>query len=54
MPNFRIPEILAGENQNIFIQLLVREFPGDPRDVITDEKASAELLSLIQKDNEDL
>ena len=30
--------------------LLVREFPGDSRDVITDEKASAELSSLIQKD----
>ena len=61
----RTPEvirILADENlgtatvedKNTFIQLLIQEFPGDSRDVITDEKASAELSSLAQKENEDL
>lgn len=61
----RTPEvirILADENigtatiqdKNTFIQILVQEFPGDSRDAITDERASAELLSLAQKEDEDL
>ena len=55
-------QILADENlgtatvedKNTFIQLLIQEFSGDLCDVITDEKASAELSSLAQKEDEDL
>ena len=42
------------EDKNTFIQLLIQEFPGDSHDVISDEKASAELSSLAQKKDEDL
>ena len=42
------------EDKNTFIQLLIQVFPGDSRDVIIDEKASAELSSLAQKEDEDL
>ena len=45
---------MGPQQSRILIQLLVQEFPGDSRNVITDENASAELSSLIQKDNEDL
>ena len=34
--------------------MLIQEFPGDSYDIITDKKASAELSSLAQKENEDL
>ena len=42
------------EDKNTFIQLLIQEFPGDSRDIITNEKASADLSSLAQKEDEDL
>ncbi len=42
------------EAKNTFIQLLIQEFPGDSHDIITDEKASAELSNLAQKEDEDL
>ncbi len=42
------------EDKNTFIQLLIQEFPGDLRDIIIDEKASAELSNLVQKEDEDL
>lgn len=42
------------EDKNTFIQLLIQEFPGDSRNVITHEKASAELSNLAQKEDEDL
>lgn len=44
----------TAEDKNTFIQLLIQEFPGDSRDVITDEKANAELSNLAQKEDEDL
>ncbi len=42
------------EDKNTFIRLLIQEFPGDLRDVITVKKASAELSNLTQKEDEDL
>lgn len=42
------------EDKNTFIQLLLQEFPGNSRDAITDEQASTALLSLSQKEGEDL
>lgn len=42
------------EDKNTFVQLLLQEFPGDSRNVITDEGASRELSSLSQKEDEDL
>ncbi len=42
------------EDKNTFIQLLIQQFPGNSRDVITDEKASAELSNLAQKEDKDL
>ena len=35
------------ESKNTFLQLLIQKFPGDSCDIITNEKASAELLSLV-------
>ncbi len=35
------------EDKNTSIQLLIQEFPGDSCNVITDEKASAELSILV-------
>lgn len=37
-------ETMTTEDKYIFVQLLVPEFLGDFRNVITDEKASAKLL----------
>lgn len=42
------------EDKNTFVQLLIREFPGDLRDVIIDKQASAELSSLAQREDKDL
>ena len=42
------------EDKNSFIQLLIQEFPGNSCNVITDEKASAKLSNLAQKEDEDL
>lgn len=42
------------ENKNIFIQLLIQEFPSDSCDIITDIKASAQRLSLRLKVDKDL
>ena len=47
-------ETATVENKSIFIQLMIQEFPGDSCNVITDEKASAELSSLAQKEDKDL
>ena len=41
-------------DKNTFIQLLIQEFSSGSCDVITDEKASAELSLLAQKEDEDL
>lgn len=46
-------ETATVEDKSTFIQLLIQEFPSDSRNVITDEKASAELSSLAQKEDED-
>lgn len=42
------------EDKDTFVQLLVQEFLGDSRDVITNGQASAELSSLSQREGEDL
>ena len=42
------------KDKNTFIQLLIQEFPSDSRNVITDEKTSAELLNLVQKKDKNL
>lgn len=47
-------ENATAEDKNTFVQLLVQDFPGDSRNVITDGQASSELFSLSQKEGEDL
>lgn len=42
------------EDKNTFIQLLLQQFPGSLRDAITAKQASTVLLSLSQKEDEDL
>ena len=46
--------ITTVEDKNTFIQLLIPEFPADSCDIIIDEKASAELILLAQKEDKDL
>lgn len=42
-------ENATSEDKNTFIKLLVQEFPSDPRNIMTDDRASAELANLAQK-----
>lgn len=44
----------TAEDKNTFILLLIKEFPSDLRNIITDKKASVKLSNLIQNKDEDL
>ena len=44
----------TAEDKDTFIRLLSQEFPGNQSNVITEERASTELLSFTQKKDEDL
>ena len=43
----------TAEDKDMFIRLLSQEFPGNQSNVITEERASTELSSLTQKEDED-
>ena len=47
-------ENVTSEDKNIFIKLLIQKFLSKPRNIMTDNWASAELANLVQKIDENL